>query len=99
MVERACLGRLATYIRRGLGIGMAAGAIGCSSGSPYDMVDVAGTVKYEDGSLIPADSILVKFSPQAAPLDPKTHPRPAIASVNVSDGTFAFATTHKHADG
>jgi hypothetical protein len=99
MIERTCLNRLATYIRRGFGIGMAAGAIGCSGGSPYDIVEVSGTVTYEDGSLIPADSIMLKFDPQAAPLDTKTHPRKGFADVNVSDGSFQFATTHKYADG
>ena len=75
------------------------GALGCSDGNPYEMVEVTGTVKYEDGSLIPAESIMLKFAPQAAPIDAKTHPRKGIAQVNVSDGTFQFATTHKHADG
>ena len=101
MFEMAYRDRRTTTVRCALGLWVAATAsvLGCSGGNPYDMVEVAGSVKYEDGSLIPADSIMVKFSPQAAPLDPKTHPRPAIASVDVSDGTFAFATTHKHADG
>jgi hypothetical protein len=103
MIEKACLVRMVTTVRRGLGacvaVAAAAGAIGCSGGNPYELVDVAGTLKYEDGSLIPADSIMIKFSPQAAPVDQKTHPRPGIALVDVSDGTFAFATTHKHADG
>jgi hypothetical protein len=100
MFEKAHRIRRTTAVRCALGAWVAAaGNIGCSGGNPYELIDVEGTVKYEDGSLIPADSIMVKFSPQAAPVDPKTHPRPAIASVNVSDGTFAFATTHKHADG
>ena len=74
-------------------------AVGCSNGAPYDIVAVSGTVKYEDGSLIPAESIMLKFAPLAAPIDPKTHPRKGIAQVNVSDGTFEYVTTHKHADG
>jgi hypothetical protein len=74
-------------------------AVGCSGSSPYDLVDVSGTVKYEDGSLIPAKSIMLKFDPEAAPLDAKTHPRKGFALVNVGDGTFEYATTHKHADG
>jgi hypothetical protein len=73
--------------------------LGCSRSSPYDLVAVSGKVTYEDGSLIPADSIMLKFNPEAAPLDAKTHPRMGIAMVNVSDGSFEFATTHKHADG
>ena len=78
---------------------IAASLAGCSGSNPYDVVEVSGTVTYEDGSLIPADSIMLKFEPQAAPLDTKTHPRKGFADVNVSDGTFQFATTHQHADG
>ena len=74
-------------------------AVGCSESNPYDLVDGSGTVTYEDGSLIPAKSIMLKFDPEAAPLDAKTHPRKGFALVNVSDGTFEYATTHKHADG
>jgi hypothetical protein len=77
----------------------AVGAAGCSDGRPYDIVEVSGTVTYDDGSLIPAESMMLKFSPKAAPIDPKTHPRKGIAQVNVSDGTFAHVTTYKHADG
>jgi len=77
----------------------AACIIGCSGGSPYDLVDVSGKVTYDDGSLIPAGSIMLKFDPEAAALDAKTHPRKGFALVNVADGTFEYATTHKHADG
>ena len=75
------------------------GAAGCSGGNAYELVQVSGTVTYEDGSLIPANSIMLKFDPQAGPVDAKTHARKGFAQVNVSDGTFAYATTHKHADG
>jgi hypothetical protein len=77
----------------------AACAAGCSGGSPYDLVQVAGTVKYDDGSLIPAETIMLKFEPQAAPLDAKTHPRKAYGRVNVANGTFDTMTTHKYGDG
>ena len=78
---------------------VAACVAGCSDGSPYDLVDVSGKVTYDDGSLIPAGSIMLKFDPEAAALDAKTHPRKGFALVNVADGTFEYATTHKHADG
>jgi hypothetical protein len=74
-------------------------AVGCSSGQPYDIVKVSGTVKFDDGSLIPAERIMLKFVPQAAPIDAKTHPRKGMAEVNVGDGTFDSATTHKPGDG
>ena len=73
--------------------------VGCSGGSPYDLVDVSGKVTYDDGSLIPAGSIMLKFNPEAAALDAKTHPGKGFALVNVADGTFEYATTHQHADG
>jgi hypothetical protein len=78
---------------------VAAAVAGCSSDSPYDLVQVNGSVKYEDGSLIPADTIMLKFEPQAAPIDAKTHPRKAYGRVNVADGTFDTVTTHKYGDG
>lgn len=74
-------------------------AAGCSDGNPYDLVSVSGTVTYDDGSLIPADSIILKFEPQAAALDAKTHPRKGFAKVDVASGSFDVATTHKHGDG
>lgn len=73
--------------------------LGCSGSHPYDLVNVSGKVTYEDGSLIPAKSIMLKFNPEAAAIDTKTHPRKGFALVNVSDGTFEYATTHTHADG
>jgi len=74
-------------------------AVGCSGSSPYDLVKASGSVKYDDGSLIPADSITIKFEPQAAALDAKTHPRKSYGEVNVVDGTFDTMTTHKYGDG
>lgn len=74
-------------------------AVGCSDASPYDLVSVSGTVKYEDGSLIPAETIMLKFEPQAKPLDAKTHPRKAFGRVDVSTGAFDTMTTHKYGDG
>jgi hypothetical protein len=73
--------------------------VGCSKSNPYDLVKVKGTVKYEDGTLIPADTIILKFEPEAAPIDAKTFPRKAYGRVNVADGTFDTVTTHKYGDG
>ncbi len=63
------------------------------------MRSVSGSVSYDDGTLIPADRIVVNFLPMAAPLDPATHPRPGAAEVDVTTGKFEFATSHKYADG
>jgi len=72
--------------------------VGCSQ-PPFPMVKVNGTVTYEDGSLIPADTLIVRFEPQIGPVDDKTHPRAGIGYVNVTDGTFSEVTTHQHDDG
>jgi len=72
---------------------------GCGSGRPYDTVSVSGEISYEDGSRIPASQITLIFIPQVAPLDAKTHPRPAVAEVDVNDGTFSELTTWEFGDG
>ena len=74
------------------------GVAGCGS-EPYSMVPVSGKVTYDDGSVIPATRIRVVFNPQAEAIDPATHPRPGEANVNVADGTFSEATSHKYGDG
>ena len=71
---------------------------GCGS-EPFKHVQVSGTLKYEDGSLIPAELIELTFVPQAEAVDAKTHPRPGRVSVDVSTGEFSGVTTHKPRDG
>jgi hypothetical protein len=73
-------------------------ALGCAK-EPYSTVKARGRVLYDDGSIIPAQRITLHFDPQAAAIDEKTHPREAIAEVNVADGTFDKATTYKYGDG
>lgn len=65
---------------------------GCGSKTTYPIVPVSGVVKYDDGSLIPAYRIQLKFISQQPPLDKKTHPRPGLGEVNVDDGTFVVST-------
>lgn len=72
---------------------------GCGNSEPFDYVGVKGSVKYDDGSLIQADGLEVTFYSQTPPKDPKIHPRPGVAIVNLSDGTFSQATSHKPNDG
>jgi hypothetical protein len=43
--------------------------------------------------------MVLKFEPLAESLDAKTHPRKSYSQVNVADGTFDTATTHKYGDG
>lgn len=75
------------------------GTVGCGGGGPYDMVPVSGKVTYEDGSLISGERILIEFHPRVKAVDKKTHARPAVAEVNVADGTFSEATTIEPGDG
>lgn len=65
---------------------------GCGSKTTYPIVPVQGTIKYEDGSIIPAYRIQLKFISQEPPLDKKTHPRPGLGEVKVEDGSFAVST-------
>lgn len=74
-------------------------AAGCGSGNPFAQVQVRGRVTYEDGSLIPAEMIILKFEPQAEPKDEKTFPRNGMSYVNVEDGSFDVVTSHKYGDG
>ena len=73
--------------------------IGCGSSDPFTYVSVSGTVKYDDDTLIPADYITVTFHPLEGAIDKKTRPRAADANVNVEDGAFKEATSHKFGDG
>jgi hypothetical protein len=75
------------------------GIVGCGRDNPFDQVKVSGTLTYDDGTLIPASMIILKFEPLAAPLDTKTHPPSGMSYVNVSNGTFDVVTSHKYADG
>ncbi len=71
---------------------------GCNN-EPFTYVKVSGKVAYEDGTLIPADSIELWFVSEAPPVDAMTYPRPAKAGVNVTDGTFDSVTSHRYGDG
>lgn len=72
---------------------------GCNSENPFEQVQVAGTVTYEDGTIIPGEYVELQFLPQAPPLDERTHPRPGRAAVRTSDGSFDTVTSHKYGDG
>ena len=74
-------------------------ATGCGSDEPFPIVKVTGKITYTDGSLIPANGIVLVFFPQVPPLDDKTYPRHGLADVNVEDGTFDTVATHRYGDG
>lgn len=72
---------------------------GCDSENPFSQVQVSGTLTYDDGTLIPAEMIILKFEPLEKSLDAKTFPPAGMSYVNVEDGTFDVVTSHKYADG
>lgn len=74
-------------------------AVGCGQSAPFAIVPVKGKVTFEDGSLIPAHRLLVKFHPQVEAIDAKTHPRYAQAEADPKTGEFIEATTYKWGDG
>ncbi len=99
-----------TFRCRGAGLGPIAairvaalllGAIclGCSSGEPFAYVPSSGKVTYEDGTLIPADGMVLTFFSQTPPKDAKTYPRNGVAPVDKATGEFTSVTTHKPKDG
>jgi len=72
---------------------------GCASGVPFEIVPVHGKVVYEDGSLIPADSILVTFNPVLKGEKGKVVAPGGQTNVNVQDGTFSAVSSHRANDG
>lgn len=74
-------------------------ALGCGPSEPFPLVNATGTVTYEDGGVIPAKQILVRFESLEPPKDPKTHPRPGQGYVDVATGRFEKLTTYQYADG
>jgi len=73
---------------------------GCSHNSdPFSYVKVSGKVTYEDGSLIPADRIILKFMPENAPVVGNLHPRGGLSNVDVKTGEFKSVTSHTPRDG
>ena len=73
--------------------------VGCGQSGAYSVVPSTGTVKYDDGSVIPAGRIELRFISQEPAQDAGTHPRQGITEVNVEDGTFDYVSTYKHGDG
>lgn len=92
--------RRSRWLGRWLAAAAAALALsGCGGGNPYQTVPVSGKLTYKDGSLIPAQRIQVNFIPEVKAIDPKTHPHPGIAYVDVETGEFTAVTTATYGDG
>jgi hypothetical protein len=77
---------------------MLAAVVGCKK-QPFSCVPVSGKVMYEDGSLIQAERIRVKFISQAQSADPHIAPREGAADVDGKTGTFDWVTTYVPKDG
>ena len=71
---------------------------GCGSGEPFSMLPVSGKVKTQRGGPLPAGGIRLRFTPLAAPIDARTHPRPG-AALTEADGAFTEVTTREFGDG
>jgi hypothetical protein len=71
---------------------------GCKR-QPYGCVPVSGKLTYEDGSVIPADKIRIKFFPLVPVIDPKSPPRFGAALVDPKTGNFDSAMTFQPKDG
>lgn len=82
-----------------LAVAVLCGFLSGCGGNPYGVVPIRGKVTYDDGTLIPAPSIVVEFVSQEKNLDPKTYPRPGKAQVDVADGTFSSVSTYDYGDG
>lgn len=72
---------------------------GCGSTAPFPMTRVTGTVTYDDGTAIPGNRVTVTFIPQVPPVDERTHPRSAYATVDPETGELGAVTTSKYDDG
>jgi|GEM_PF-1102448 len=94
--------RLAAACRVVLGVQIAMGLVasaGCGPRDPFRYVRVSGDVRHSDGQRIDCQSLRLSFTPLGPPRDPRTHPRPGTATVDVRTGQFTSATTRKTGDG
>ena len=65
----------------------------------FGIVPVHGKVVYEDGSLIPADNILLTFNPILSGEKSKMVLPGGRTNVNVQDGTFSAVSSYRKDDG
>lgn len=79
-------------------LGLLAVLAGCG-GEPFSFVPVSGKITYSDGSLIPGQTIVVRFVPLEAQTSGKDVSGAATGYLNPQDGTFTGLTTHTDSDG
>jgi hypothetical protein len=81
-------------------VAMVSGSIsGCGRTHPFDMEQVSGVVTYEDGSLIPAERIVIRFEPLSEAVSEQVHPKAATSVVDPADGSFGKLSTFRYGDG
>jgi hypothetical protein len=72
---------------------------GCGRAHPFDMEQVSGVVTYDDGSLIPAERIVIRFEPLSEAASEQVHPKAATSVVDPADGSFGKLSTFRYGDG
>jgi hypothetical protein len=72
---------------------------GCGREHPFDMVQVSGVVTYGDGSVIPAERIVIRFEPLSEAVSEREHPKAATSVVEPADGSFGELSTFSYGDG
>jgi hypothetical protein len=77
----------------------AAVVLGGCNHEPFEYVKVKGKVTYEDGTLIPAKRLVVKFISQTPSQSPALTPRPGDAYPDPKTGIFESVTSHNPGDG
>jgi len=97
MPKRMCVVR--TVAGLVAGVLFVVGLAGCGGGPSFKMLPASGKVTYADGSLIPADRIVVTFVPETPAVSGKDEAGSARGEVNTQDGTFEGLTTRKGFDG
>ena len=71
----------------------------CYRDDPFSYVKVHGKLTYQDGTLIPANRIVLRFVSQESPLNSKTFPRKGQGDVDPKTGNFSLVSSHTHGDG
>lgn len=70
-----------------------------SDRDPYSYRRVAGEILYEDGQLIPTETLSLTFIPLTPPVSPRLYPRPGFTQVDPKTGRFSSVTSRKPGDG
>ena len=68
---------------------------GCGEKSPFQYVDISGTVRYEDSSLLPVHALVINFHPQISPSVAGKSARMGSVLINSATGEFANVVSIK----